>query len=730
MAFSCVLISLYLVQFYLFSSYRYSMGKKGVYSYSEDVDSYVAHISEDGRSESVDEHCRNVADLAAEFASVFTDSEQGRLVGFYHDYGKYSEAFQRRIHGFSETVDHSSLGAYLCYQKSQIPAAFAVMGHHSGLLDLGSRTDVPLFPSFWGRINKASTIDVHELVEYPNEYDDVSVPEITSASYFMAYTRMLFSCLVDADYLVTDAFNRNSSIERSALDFNYVDSKMMNYISDWFPPRNAINESRCSILNRCMDVGEKSSQGLFELTVPTGAGKTLSSFAFAIKHALAHDLGRIIYVIPYTSVIEQTAQIFREIFGDDLVLEHHFLVDDIDIGNSRSVGAVENWDAPIVVTTNVQFFESLYGAKPSKCRKLHNIARSVVIFDEAQMIPTRYLMPCVNSICNLVEKFNVSAVLCSATQPALRPYFKKLSSDIAFTEICPVNIYDSSVFARVSYEYIGRIEDNVLGSKLMEENQVLCVVNTREEAQKLFDLLKGEGNFHLSTLMYPEHRKRVIAKIRKRLVNGNTCRVVSTSLIEAGVDIDFPMVYREICGFDSIIQSAGRCNREGKLSKDESIVRIFESNGDMPQTMRIPVTCASDVIRRFGFADIDAAVGGYFSELYDFLGADELDAHNILSDISGGCFPFKTVSRKFKLIDADVHEVVVPVDAVIPLLQLVEKGTADRSVFRKLSIYSVSLYGVQFRSLLEDGYIEKVTDFLYRFADAGLYSNCKGIRIL
>lgn len=694
---------------------------------SSDGKEYYAHISDDGRYETVEEHCRNVGELAAVFSSTFTDSNQGRLVGFYHDYGKYSEAFQRRIHGSPEAVDHSSLGAYLCYLKSQIPATFAIHGHHSGLLDLGSRTDVASVSSFFGRIKKAAAYSNVRDFEYPVDLDGITVPDFKSSSKFMSYTRMLFSCLVDADYLVTEAFYDMEDRYIPKMDFLVAESRLKDYISKWFPAENRINESRCNILNRCMLIGRNSSQGLFELTVPTGAGKTVSSLAFAIEHAIANKLDRIIYVIPYTSVIEQTAEIFRDILGDDVVLEHHSAIN--DEYSYRFALSSENWDIPIVVTTSVQFFESLFGSKPAKCRKLHNIANSVVIFDEVQLLPLRLLKPCVFSIMELVDDFKVSAVLCSATQPVLRPFFKDFNPTVSITDICPVDVYESSVFARVSYEYLGDIDDATLLSLLMHEHQVLCIVNTREAAQSLFDLMEGDGNYHLSTLMYPEHRKMVIAEIRERLTAGQICRVVSTSLIEAGVDVDFPMVYREINGFDSIVQAGGRCNREGNLTKEESLVRVFRSIREVPLALRIPVSCAADVISHSGFSNLKESISRYFRMLYDFYGVNELDSMNILAKQASGRFPFRTISRDFKLIDSSMKEVIVPTEEALCLLELIENGSTDRNVFRKLSTYSVALYEYQVDLFIEKGEIEIVEDFLYRFKNLELYDNYRGIGI-
>ena len=295
-------------------------------------------------------------------------------------------------------------------------------------------------------------------------------------------------------------------------------------------------------------------------------------------------MDRVIYVIPYTSIIEQNAAVFREILGDSNVLEHHSNMDDFAAEGLEETEelkamhlAAENWDKPVIVTTNVQFFESLYGSRSSRCRKLHNIANSVIIFDEAQMLPTDYLKPCTAMIEELIANYRVSAVLCTATQPALRPFFPK---ERHITELCSRMEEQFRFFKRTTFSDLGTISESQLEEHLGAERKALCIVNTRRQAQELYKELKGEGVYHLSTSMYPSHRRRVLEEIKTCLDDGRKCLVISTSLVEAGVDLDFDTVYRELAGVDSMIQAAGRCNREGKRGARESRVFTFSLEGE------------------------------------------------------------------------------------------------------------------------------------------------------
>jgi CRISPR-associated endonuclease/helicase Cas3 len=398
---------------------------------------------------------------------------------------------------------------------------------------------------------------------------------------------MLFSCLVDADYLATERFmSPEREMHRPAAGVALAQMRIQldDYLADMVASRvaSSIDEIRGQILHACRSAATQSP-GLFSLTVPTGGGKTLSSLAFALAHAEKHGLRRVICAIPFTSIIEQTADEYRKVFtplGPKVVLEHHSNVDpDSEHETLQSRLAAENWDAPLIVTTNVQLFESLFAAQTSRCRKLHRIARSVIILDEAQTLPVGLLKPCLAVLRELVVDYGCSIVLCTATQPALgrRDKFPIGLADVREIIPEPDKLYLS--MKRVEVQHVGQRTDDQLIDDFAPRPQMLCVVNTRPHAARLYGLLLAKtgdptGTFHLSTFMCGAHRSEVFSEIHDRLKEGKPCRVVSTQLIEAGVDIDFPVVYRALAGIDSIAQAAGRCNREGKLARGE--VFVFE----------------------------------------------------------------------------------------------------------------------------------------------------------
>ena len=704
-----------------------------------DTYAYLAHLTEDGRTQTILEHLKGTASLCSAFAAAFDAEAQGHLAGMAHDIGKYSAAFQRRLHG-GPKVDHASAGAFECLKTQQLAAAFAISGHHGGLPDGGSRGDAAGAGTFWGRINRASQGNLEDYHAWQSEF---SLPHANTPAFAgtrlegMFFTRMLFSCLVDADYTDTGAFMDNSPyLPASSSSMEELWRRLETYVSGWFPPKGALNMQRCVILEQCMSAGAQYGPGLFTLTVPTGGGKTVASLSFALAQAKARRMKRIVYVIPYTSIIEQTAQIFREILGDENVLEFHSGVqfdqqeDDASSPETAPLTrSVETWDVPVIVTTAVQFFESLYACQPSKCRKLHNLAQSVLIFDEAQMLPLPYLRPCVWAIAQLVRHYGASAVLCTATQPALDPIFQEFAPEIPIREICPMAEAHWESFRRVSFQQAGTLSWMDLAARLQQQEQVLCVVNTRRAAREVFHQLSGSGNFHLSTLMYPAHRRRILDEIRRRLRDGLPCRVVSTSLIEAGVDVDFPAVYRELSGLDSILQAAGRCNREGKRPPEDSIVTIFQGEDPPPRLFETSIGAGKIVLDHCQDVSSRAAIHTYFSTLLDLKGAEAQDAHHILPLMESEFFPFRTVAERFHLIESPTTTVYLPLEEGAGLVELLRSGQYSRTLYRRLGQYGVSVYPQHLAALEQAGALEHLEDGSVVLRDIGLYTQTTGLTL-
>lgn len=705
------------------------------------MERYLAHIAADGREQTVAEHNRGVAELAASFAAPFGMEEQAFLAGMAHDIGKYSDGFQHRLHG-GPKVDHSTSGAVECVcavecvYNSLYIAGMCVAGHHAGLADFGNDCDTAVTDTFIGRMRRAwqekrNTVYLKEQGALPTP------PIIPSSNRFeeAMCCRMLFSTLVDADYLDTERFMKGSGRRIGGYDLNVLNERLDAHLQRFATPTTSVGKIRQAVLADCRAAAEQEV-GLFSLTVPTGGGKTLSSLSFALRHALRNGLKRVIYVVPFTTIIEQTADVFRSIVGADAVLEHHANVTPQEAdenGNPSTLTlATENWDAPIIVTTAVQFFESLYAATPAKCRKLHNVAESVLIFDEAQMIPTAHLRPCIAAIGTLVSGYRVSAVLCTATQPALEDLFAKYAKDFVMREINTRLAETFAALTRVTYCDLGRISLPELATAIADERQALCVVNTRQRAKELYELLPEEGRYHLSTLMYPEHRRNVLCEIRARLRQGLPCVVVSTSLIEAGVDVDFPTVYRQRAGLDSIVQAAGRCNREGKRPISDSKVYVFDTDGASPKMLRVNIGATNDAMRGKDDWGTEDSIRRYFRE-YRALRGDDIDASNaykhLHDGISGCLLPIRTVARDFHLIESDMRTIYVPTENNRALIEALRTGDVARDTLRRMGQFAIGVYDEHYRRLLSAGDVEAWCEDGAILVNPSLYSQETGLSL-
>lgn len=644
--------------------------------------------------EPLPDHLAAVAARAAAFARLFGWAETARAAGLLHDIGKASAEVQAYLRGQGPSRDHSTAGArvgaalYPTLLGRMIAAIVA--GHHAGLSD-GADLDRRLDPSHPIPDHAAWPSQAGPLPPFPALRPNRQPLAPAGSSFAWAFrTRMLFSCLVDADFLETERFYTGGAVARGGyLDLRVLRARLeahLGALRDEAEP-SPVNAIRGEVLAQ-VRARAALPPGLFTLTVPTGGGKTLASLAFALDHAAAHGLRRVIHVAPFTAIIEQTAAVFRRALGEDAgVLEHHASFDwealdrqggDTGFGTdgvSCLRRAAENWDAPVVVTTAVQFFESLFANRTSRTRKLHNIAASVVILDEAQAMPLRLLGPCLAAIQELAANYGTSVVLCTATQPALRRidgFPNGLPIDET-RELAPDPPRLYAALRRVTVETRSEpVEDAEIAARFAQAPRMLCIVNSRAHATALFERIRDlPGAVHLSTLMCPRHRRAVLDAARERLrLSEAPVRIVSTSLIEAGVDIDLPEVWRACAGLDAVAQAAGRCNREGRGKRGRVVV--FEpAEHRMPRDLEAFWRAAAPILRRAEDPLAAGAVRDYFCELYFRKGAEAFDAGTldrqiwpILPEIEKragtGAFPFESIARAFRLIDAAMEPVIVP----------------------------------------------------------------------
>lgn len=691
---------------------------------------YISHMREDAQEgwqvHLLKDHLKKVSTLAKDFAGNY-GALFAEYAGLLHDLGKFQTAFQaylRKVTGFEREnahiedvessqprkISHSTAGAkYAIYHLDPFFGhllAYLIAGHHAGLADWYDKG------SLKHRLEQAD-IELEEALknvaekDFQGLSDDALMQDFAQfwqdntefTSELHIWIRFLFSCLVDADFLDTEAFMngfydvdaaQSGGLRPQFPDLNKLHLRYEKYMAELVESadkQSALNQTRNAILQQCFDAAHLS-YSLFSLTVPTGGGKTLASLGFALKHALKFGKKRIIYAIPFTSIIEQNAHVFRKVLGDDVVLEHHCNLEvKLDQETTKTRLATENWDAPLIVTTNVQLFESLFSAKTSRCRKIHNIANSVIILDEVQQLPRDFQKPITDMMRVLARDYGVTFVLCTATQPELgkmtdvfgRTLLEGLPS---IYEIIPDKI---ALFEQLRRVHIQLPSSNgemqswqEIANEIAEQPCVLAIVNTRKHAQQLFEALPSNGiKLHLSANMCAAHRSEVIAIVRRYLSlyrEGRLAKpmwLISTQLIEAGVDLDFPCVYRAIAGLDSIAQAAGRCNREGKLPQLGEVI-VFRAeqgapNGSLKQGQDI-----TEEMLKVGMLDDPLSpltIAEYFRR---FNHKGKLDAHNItalltaqMSNANPLVIKFRTAAEQFRLIDNKGVSLIVP---FIPLV--------------------------------------------------------------
>lgn len=695
------------------------------------------------------DHLEAVGARAATFAKIFGFGSLGEIAGRLHDIGKASREYQAYIRGEagSRGPDHSTAGARVARERfgkhvGQI-IAYAIAGHHAGLANGsgfdGKRSSIAVrlspdftIPAYDGWEARAGSLPKPSV---PRNL----IPNSIGDGFHRAFLiRMLFSCLVDADFLETERFYAKAEgrpVPDRGEKFDPVDlaSRLEAFMAR-MRENSEIGRLRADI--RAHALGKAAeAPGLFTLTVPTGGGKTLTSLSFALEHARRHDLRRIVYVIPFTSIIEQTANVFREALGisadSSLLLEHHSAFDwdrkapgdeadkegEGPSGAAKLRRAAENWDAPIIVTTAVQFYESLFAARPSRCRKLHNLARSVIILDEVQTLPVHLLRPSMAVLQELAANYGASVVMCTATQPALRQRDGALPRDVQGFDISesrelapnPPALY--ARLRRVTVERLAEpVTDTVIAARFAEKPTMLVIVGSRAHARDLFEAIRDlEGAFHLSTLMCAAHRSTVLGKIKQRLHAGAPVRLISTSLIEAGVDIDFPEVWRAEAGLESIAQAAGRCNRENALGRLGRVVVFHHASQKPPAALRPFHEAAARVSDCFDDPLGLDSIRAYYRELYFQKGAERLDKPNILKGIRDGArdldFAFEDMADVFRLIDEVMEPVLIPWDdrAAAALRELESADIPPRDALRTLQRYLVPVPPATRGALLDAG---------------------------
>lgn len=700
----------------------------------------ISHIrTEDWAVQPNEEHQEGVSLMASKFAADFGMAEWGRVLGLLHDKGKEKKAFQQHILKESGKeplikVDgdyrHAYVGALIA--KQLFPKCYplminALMGHHRGLYDDGDMKEV---------LKQQMPDDV--TIEKVRA--DLEIPRLEKSKDIHHLERMLYSCLVDADFLDTEAFMQpEQSRFRGKYDsLSILEEKLEAYLGGL--KKNAhdteVNRIRNEVQNWCIEESANPS-GFYSLTVPTGGGKTLASILWAIKHAIKNDLKRVIIAIPYTSIITQTASVLRNIFGVENVLEHHSNVDhtafdDKELSQTLKL-ATENWDYPIIVTTNVQLFESLFSNKPSDCRKLHNIAKSVLILDEVQTLPIEFLGPIIDTFDTLKRVFGVSILFTTASQPQLKGKIQGTNPMVTIEglseihEIVPrrANLHDRLRRVELEFEESRKNYDEI-GEELSQHPRVLCIVNTRKDAKEIYSRLPKDGIcLHLSRMMCPDHVMETIDRIKSALKDpSNTIiRVVATQLIEAGVDIDFPFVFRQEAGLDSILQAAGRCNREGKLEMGKAFVFGFQKPlppGFMTQTNNARIGMGKD---HDWFSP--EAMEAYFRQLYSRV--DSFDKASIKDLLYKPEMQFETAASEFQLIDDNTTAVIVNWKNSMDLVERLKREGVTYSLMKALSHYSVNVRNNDLKKLTDAGAVEEVLEGVYVVGDPIFYDKEVGL---
>lgn len=742
-----------------------------------------AHRSDDQDKstwQTLDEHSKGTADRAKAFASLFGGEAIAEALALYHDVGKSSEGFQAKLEKESKKpFDHSTLGAQRIYNRYKTKLyAYAIAGHHCGLAN-GTRGSK--LSSLEERLNKKVENDQFEPAGalpdvaafnslFLKKREEKALTGAQLAFFASTSVRMEFSCLVDADRLDAE---RYSSPEKADLREEYkglglaeMSEKLKDHIATLSSGNPEIDAARNDIYKSCLEKARKKP-GLFLLSTGTGSGKTLASAAFSLEHAKANGLQRVVYALPFTTIVEQTASEFKKIFNPESVLEHHchFEFSNDEEETFREAAGTENWDRPFIVTTTVQLFNSLYSNKPSQCRKNHNLARSVIVLDEVQALPDEYIRPCLAMLGELVANYGATVVMCTATQPVFDdPKINLWMHQLDPTHLVPKEKRHEELFeSRVQFEYLGETSPDEIAAHVAEQHRALAIVSTRKAASDLYDKicskrnLDTEGLYHLSALMVPVHRADALAEIKNRLKDKDSpCIVVSTQLIEAGVDIDFPVVYRDMAGIDSILQAAGRCNREG--SSKSGKVYVFDCQEYAPkgkggswlyrmrslgkEAYRLGCEKGEDfsspsTVKKFFQLRYGICEGRSSSETRDCekCSADQcpFDKEGVLADMADyerfeiANFNFESIGESFRLVEEDNVPIFVPWEKGRDLLRELKNGRVDIKRLREAQLYTVSVPRGQLDKLEKDNYVSRSDELPFWVLDCKMLESNAGI---
>lgn len=690
---------------------------------------YVAHVNETTKEiQTVKQHSENTASLCRAF-SIPELRDVVYAMGLLHDIGKYQDSFQLRIQGKNVKVEHSACGAIAAKENYSNALAlmmeYCIAGHHSGIPDAGFDNDTQDMPTLYGRMKRI-------FEDYSAYQQELQLPVIDETSFlnflvqdcgnsmdklidkFAFFTRYCFSCLTDADSLDTANFC-GGVVERS-LKANFqncldkINQKLLNFICI-----TELQKARACLQKQVFDKSNTDSE-VYLMNMPTGSGKTLCSLKFALERAVKKGKKRIIYIIPYNSIIDQTAQVFEDILGADAEILRHqstFSYDERPDYNEdytlTAKYATENWDAQLIITTAVQFFESLYANKRGKLRKLHNMADSILIFDEAHLMPQEYLQPCLEGISYITKYLNSEAVFLTATMPD----FKKLIQDYSLVNSKIIYLIDDTSlfckFQKCQYHYLDYVDEEALLSKAQNSPTSLIIVNKRATARKLFSACPGR-KYHLSTYMTAFDRKRVISEIKQELSRledeypglknvppDKRITVISTSLIEAGVDLDFYTVFRELAGLDSILQAGGRCNREGKRVNADVLIFRFEcEKGVISADERGSIT--KSLFAKYEDISFPESIEEYYDRLF-FLRREDIVKHSMYQECQNiQNIPFRKYTEKFELIDTQTVSIVVARDEKSKeLIAMLQKTGIARA--RELQNYAFSVHQNEFDDL-------------------------------